>query len=89
MLDRFKTQYCSLLSISMHCSFKLKKQMNIKLIDPKLYRLFIRCLLFATIIIRVDINYAIENVCKYMQKPKEVYSIVAKHILLYFKGIRN
>jgi hypothetical protein len=54
--------------------------------DPTLYRSLAGALQYLTFA-RQNISYAVQQVCPYMQDPRDTHFHALKHILCYIRGI--
>ena len=58
------------------------------LADPHTYRSIVGSLHYLTVT-RLDLSFAVHQVCQFMSAPYEAHLIAAKHILRYVSGTLN
>jgi hypothetical protein len=66
-------------------STRLSLHVDAKLPDPHAYKSLVRALLYLTFT-RLDLSFAVHQVCQYMASPTFVHLMAAKRILRYLKG---
>ena len=76
---------CNLVNTPMECGLKLSKEDGERKIDPTKFRSLIGSLRYLTCT-RLDIQFSVGLVSRFMENPSEEHMKVAKRILRYLKG---
>ena len=90
LLHRYGMQDCNSVNTPMDSSIKLTTTTNSNAkIDFSQYQQYIGELMFAAIVTRPDIIFAVSQLSSYNSNPCQRHLIIAKHVLRYLKGTIN
>jgi hypothetical protein len=84
LLAKFRMVHCKGCDLPMDLGCKLKKEMETPKIDSQFYRSLVGSLIYVTNT-RPDICYAVSNVSRFMDEPKEAHLKAANQILKYLR----
>ena len=79
MLKKFGMEDCKPVSTPMITSFKLRKDVELKEVDQKIYRSMIGSLLYVKAS-RLDVMQAVGLVARFQANPKEAHVLEVKRI---------
>ena len=85
LLARVKMQYAKAIASPMTSGEKLTTHGSDLMLDPHLYRSVVGVLQYLTIT-RPELSFAVNQVCQFMQTPREAHWKAVKRILRYIAG---
>eukprot|EP00253_Pinus_taeda_P003502 PITA_03502 len=85
LVDRFRMQDCKLATTPMELGLKLSAQSSSPLVDETLFRQLVGGLIYLTAT-RLDINFAVSYISRFMSSPKAYHWIAVKRVLRYVCG---
>ena len=95
LLEKFKMDTCHPLSVPadpnsrLDCTMSPKDEAGEKLMELVPYREAVGGLMYAMVMSRPDIAFAVNQVAKFCQKPGQAHWNAVKRILAYLAGTRN
>jgi len=88
LLKRHDMQNCNSVSTSIDTSIKLIKTTDAEATtDSKEYQFIVKDLMFAAIVTRLNIIYAIEQLSQFNSNPSSKHLLAAKRVLRYLKNM--
>ncbi|GAU39052.1 hypothetical protein TSUD_396570 [Trifolium subterraneum] len=88
VLKRFHMEHCNEAETPMEANLKLSKGEDEQAVDATLFKQVVGSLRFICNT-RLDINYAVGSVSRFMSNPKASHMVAAKRILRYLKGTKD
>ena len=85
ILKRFDMLECKSMNTPMETKLKLLVDTSSELIDATLYRQIIGSLMYLTNT-RPNICFFVNTLSQFLEEPRHVYLVVAKHVMRYLKG---
>jgi hypothetical protein len=85
ILKRFGMLDCKEMATPMVSNLKLLQDMTSETVDVTLYRQMVGSLMYLTNT-RPDICFVVNTLSQYMEQPRQVHLVAAKHVIRYLKG---
>jgi hypothetical protein len=85
ILKRFDMLECKSMTTPMETNLKPLVDTSSKLLDVTLYKQIIGSLMYLTNT-RIDICFVVNTLSQYLEEPRRVHLVAAKHVMRYLKG---